>query len=63
VKTVIEMAREAGWSKEYLEIGDERLERFAAIVREEVYKQDDMTTAYMVGYQAGVDAERAKESK
>jgi hypothetical protein len=26
------MALECGWSKEYLEIGDERLERFAALV-------------------------------
>ena len=26
------MARECGWSKEYLEIGDERLERFAVLV-------------------------------
>lgn len=31
---IIRMAREAGWSKEYLEIGDERLERFAALVAE-----------------------------
>ena len=29
---IIRMARECGWSKEYLEIGDERLERFAALV-------------------------------
>ena len=31
---IIRTAREAGWSKEYLEIGDERLERFAALVAE-----------------------------
>jgi hypothetical protein len=29
---IIEMARQAGWSKEYLEIGDERLEAFAKLV-------------------------------
>ena len=29
---IVRMARECGWSKEYLEIGDERLERFAALV-------------------------------
>ena len=29
---IIEMARQAGWSKEYLEFGDVRLERFAALV-------------------------------
>ena len=29
---IIEMARQAGWSKEYLAIGDERLERFAKLV-------------------------------
>ena len=29
---IIRMALECGWSKEYLEIGDERLERFAALV-------------------------------
>jgi hypothetical protein len=29
---IIRMARECGWSKEYLEIGDERLERFATLV-------------------------------
>jgi len=29
---IIEMARQAGWSKEYLEFGDERLERFANLV-------------------------------
>jgi hypothetical protein len=29
---IIEMARQAGWSKEYLEFGDERLERFAKLV-------------------------------
>ena len=29
---IIRMARECGWSKEYLEIGDERLERFAVLV-------------------------------
>jgi hypothetical protein len=31
---IIEMARQAGWSKEYLEFGDERLERFAKLVAE-----------------------------
>jgi hypothetical protein len=29
---IIEMAKQAGWSKEYLAIGDERLERFAKLV-------------------------------
>ena len=29
---IIEMARQAGWSKEYLEFGDIRLERFAKLV-------------------------------
>jgi hypothetical protein len=29
---IITMARQAGWSKEYLEFGDERLERFAKLV-------------------------------
>jgi hypothetical protein len=29
---IIAMARQAGWSKEYLEFGDERLERFAKLV-------------------------------
>jgi hypothetical protein len=29
---IIEMARQAGWSKEYLAIGDERLEAFAKLV-------------------------------
>ena len=29
---IIRMAQKCGWSKEYLEIGDERLERFAALV-------------------------------
>jgi hypothetical protein len=29
---IIEMAQKAGWSKEYLAIGDERLERFAGLV-------------------------------
>ena len=29
---IFEMARQAGWSKEYLAIGDERLERFAKLV-------------------------------
>ena len=29
---IIEMARQAGWSKEYLEFGDVRLERFAKLV-------------------------------
>ena len=29
---IIEMARQAGWSKEYLEFGDVRLERFANLV-------------------------------
>ena len=28
---IIRIALECGWSKEYLEIGDERLERFAAL--------------------------------
>ena len=31
---IIEMARQAGWSKEYLEFGDVRLERFAKLVAE-----------------------------
>ena len=54
---IIKLAREAGlldksiWS-EYLQ----NIERFAALVREEVYKQDDMTTAYMVGFEKGKDA-------
>jgi hypothetical protein len=29
---IIEIAKQAGWSKEYLAIGDERLERFANLV-------------------------------
>jgi len=29
---IIEMARQAGWSKDYLAIGDERLERFSNLV-------------------------------
>ena len=29
---IIRMAREAGWTQEYLEFGDVRLERFATIV-------------------------------
>jgi len=29
---IMELARQAGWSKEYLAIGDERLERFAKLV-------------------------------
>ena len=29
---IIRMAQKAGWSKEYLAIGDERLERFAGLV-------------------------------
>jgi len=31
-KDIISMAQKAGWSKEYLAIGDERLERFAGLV-------------------------------
>jgi hypothetical protein len=31
-KDIIHMANEAGWSKEYLEFGDVRLERFAKLV-------------------------------
>ena len=31
---IMGMARQAGWSKEYLEFGDERLERFAKLVAE-----------------------------
>ena len=52
---IIRMALECGWSKEYIEIGDERLERFAALVasaeREacarvcsEMYLEGDMDT-------------------
>jgi hypothetical protein len=31
---ITKIAEEAGWSKEYLAIGDERLERFAKLVAE-----------------------------
>jgi hypothetical protein len=31
---ITRMAQDAGWSKEYLAIGDERLERFAELVAE-----------------------------
>ncbi len=52
---IITMARQAGWSKEYLEFGDERLERFAKLVAqhereacakvcEEMYLSGDMDT-------------------
>jgi hypothetical protein len=54
-KEIIEMARQAGWSKEYLEFGDVRLERFAALVAsaereacanicKEMYLSGDMDT-------------------
>jgi hypothetical protein len=35
---IIEMAKQAGWSKEYLAIGDERLEVFAKLVAQ--YERD-----------------------
>ena len=48
---IIEMANEAGWSKEYLEFGDVRLERFAKLVaqheRNEIIEILDASTGYV----------------
>ena len=54
MKTIIEMAQEAGlgWAEGLGGI-PEFLESFADLVREEVYKSDDMTTAYMAGFSEG----------
>ena len=60
---IIRIAREAGWTQEYLEFGDVRLERFAALVaaheREQLLANDEsLTLAYMVGIREGRLAER-----
>jgi hypothetical protein len=55
---IITMARQAGWSKEYLEFGDERLERFAALVLANNPPQSSM--AWQEGYEAGRQAERER---
>ena len=61
MKTVLEMAKEAGL-EHIANLNSDfviaELNRFATIVREEVYKSDDMTTAYMVGFLDGKEAER-----
>ena len=61
MKTVTDMAKEAGL-EHLLNLKSDfviaELNRFAAIVREEVYKSDDMTTVYMVGFLDGKEAER-----
>jgi len=48
---IIEIAKQAGWSKEYLAIGDERFERFAKLVaqheRNEIIEILDASTGYV----------------
>jgi hypothetical protein len=56
---IIEMARQAGWSKEYLAIGDERLERFAKLVAE--HERDKLIDAAMKAAEKGIDTAIALE--
>ena len=62
---IIERASKAGWSKEYLEFGDERLERFAQLVvqhereacanlRKEVALLGKRSTEYEDGFWEGL---------
>jgi hypothetical protein len=55
MKNVMEIARKAGF--EGLMTETMKLERFAALLEEEFYKDDVLTTAYMTGFQAGRDFE------
>jgi hypothetical protein len=55
MKTVIEMAREAGWDDHHAEF-DTRLKRFAALVIANHPPQSYMT--WQEGYEAGKQAER-----
>ena len=48
---IIEMANEAGWSKEYLEFGDVRLERFAKLVAQHEREQCKKLCEWKTGNQ------------
>ena len=59
MKTVIEMAREAGWTS--YDSQDERFERFASLVIAHHPPQSYMT--WQEGYEAGKQAERAEAER
>jgi len=56
---IIRMALKCGWSKEYLEIGDERLERFANLVASA--ERERLTDAAMKAAEKAVDVAIALE--
>ena len=58
---IIRMALECGWSKEYLEIGDERLERFAALVIKSL--KPSLQIEFEKMFMEGASAERERLAK